>query len=122
MPRAINTFNHSWLQRPQSLAVHISLTSTEERGKTEAYVGWTGMASASSLGYFNASGQNERGMETLEIDPQYARDLGFLEGDIVSVSLLDIHSSYDVCAQGRHRAVAQRPTRKFSRYRTCDSR
>ena len=64
------------------------------------------MASASSLTYFNASGQNERGMETLEIDPQYARDLGFLEGDIVSVFELNIHSCYDMPTQGRHRALA----------------
>ncbi|KZP11768.1 hypothetical protein FIBSPDRAFT_176436 [Athelia psychrophila] len=39
--------------------------------KTEAYVGWTGIASASSLVHFN-SADAEKGCETIEIDPQYA--------------------------------------------------
>ncbi len=52
--------------------------------KKEAYVGWTGMASASSLARFNASSASgEIGLETVEIDPQFAGGLGFSEGDIV---------------------------------------
>jgi len=45
-------------------------------------VGWTGMASASSLAHFN-SADAEKGFETIEIDPQYAMGLGFSQGDIV---------------------------------------
>lgn len=41
------------------------------------------MASASSLAHFNSSGPEERGMETIELDPQYAQGLGLGEGDIV---------------------------------------
>lgn len=40
------------------------------------------MASASSLASFN-SPAGERGIETLEIDPQYAAGLGFKEGVVV---------------------------------------
>lgn len=42
------------------------------------------MASASSLAQFQVGG--ERGMETIEIDPQFASGLGFAQGDIVSVA------------------------------------
>ncbi|KIK41964.1 hypothetical protein CY34DRAFT_84427 [Suillus luteus UH-Slu-Lm8-n1] len=70
--------------RPQTLGVHLKPTDGEGR---EAYVGWTGMASASSLVSFNSTA-GERGIETLEIDPQYAAGLGFKEGDVVELSLL----------------------------------
>ncbi|KAG1751773.1 hypothetical protein EDB19DRAFT_1893120 [Suillus lakei] len=70
--------------RPQTLAVHLKPTDGEGR---EAYVGWTGMASASSLASFNSTA-GERGIETLEIDPQYAAGLGFKEGDVVELGLL----------------------------------
>ena len=40
------------------------------------------MASASSLAQFQSGA--ERGMETVEIDPQFASGLGFAQGDIVS--------------------------------------
>ena len=53
----------------------------------EAYVGWTGMASASSLAHFNSGDGGERGMETVEIDPQYAEGLGFALGDVVRPSI-----------------------------------
>ncbi|KAG1724710.1 uncharacterized protein EDB91DRAFT_1170324 [Suillus paluster] len=62
--------------RPQTLAVHLKPTDVEGR---EVYVGWTGMASASSLASFNSTA-GERGIETLEIDPQYTAGLGFKEG------------------------------------------
>ncbi|RDB24902.1 Peroxisome biosynthesis protein PAS1 [Hypsizygus marmoreus] len=75
--------------RPQNLAVLLTLVSTPPANvKVEAYVGWTGMASASSLAHFNSSDSGERGLETIEIDPQYAQGLGFKQGDIVEIGLL----------------------------------
>ncbi|KAF5321496.1 hypothetical protein D9619_001501 [Psilocybe cf. subviscida] len=75
--------------RPQYLAVHLTLvpnaTSSE---RIEAYVGWTGMASASSLAHFNAAQSSEGGFETIEIDPQYAQGLGLAQGDLVEIGLL----------------------------------
>ena len=41
------------------------------------------MVAASSLAQFQASHTGERGMETIEIDPQLAQGLGFAEGDTV---------------------------------------
>lgn len=73
-------------KRPQGLAVHLSLVERAgERlsAKAEAYVGWTGMASASSLAQFNASQSGSIGLETIEIDPQYAQGLGLAQGDVV---------------------------------------
>ncbi|KAF8971068.1 P-loop containing nucleoside triphosphate hydrolase protein [Flammula alnicola] len=78
--------------RPQHLAVHLTLVpnpaikSTQER--LEAYVGWTGMASASSLAHFNAGQSGDGGFETIEIDPQYAQGLGLTQGDLVEIGLL----------------------------------
>ncbi|CAA7259159.1 unnamed protein product [Cyclocybe aegerita] len=78
--------------RPQHLAVHLSLTPDEQNRPTqervEAYVGWTGMASASSLAHFKAGQSREGGFETIEIDPQYAQGLGLAQGDIVEIGLL----------------------------------
>lgn len=53
-------------------------------------MGWTGMASASSLANFGGggSGGGEKGLETIEIDPQFANGLGFNQGDIVGPLLL----------------------------------
>ena len=50
-------------------------------------MGWTGMASSSSLAHFNAD-VRENAFETIEIDPQYAQGLGFAEGDIVRLLFL----------------------------------
>ncbi|KAF5345345.1 hypothetical protein D9758_008461 [Tetrapyrgos nigripes] len=75
--------------RPQNLAVHLTLVPSQAKAiKNEAYVGWTGMASASSLAQFNASNSGESGFETIEIDPQYAQGLGFAQGDVVEIGLL----------------------------------
>ena len=41
------------------------------------------MVSASSLAHFQAGSGADKGMETVEIDPQLAQGLGFAEGDIV---------------------------------------
>ncbi|KAL1710677.1 P-loop containing nucleoside triphosphate hydrolase protein [Schizophyllum commune] len=77
--------------RPQSLAVHLTLVEEEgsknNNGKVEAFVGWTGMASASSLAHFNA-GSSSSSFETIEIDPQFAQDLGLRQGSLVEIGLL----------------------------------
>ena len=41
------------------------------------------MASASSLAHFSSASSAEKGVETLEIDPQFAQGLGFSPGDVV---------------------------------------
>lgn len=41
------------------------------------------MASASSLAHFNSGEAGDRGLETVEIDPQYAEGLGLALGDVV---------------------------------------
>ncbi|TBU28822.1 AAA-domain-containing protein [Dichomitus squalens] len=82
--------------RPQGLAVHLKLVSSNKTSfnskdaakKPEAYVGWTGLASSSSLAHFNSGNAGERGLETVEIDPQYAEGLGFASGDVVEIGLL----------------------------------
>ncbi|ESK93670.1 likely peroxisomal biogenesis aaa atpase pex1 [Moniliophthora roreri MCA 2997] len=77
--------------RPQSLAVHLTLVpSSSKSSRIEAYVGWTGMASASSLAQFNSTstGAGEKGLETIEIDPQHAQGLGFSQGDTVEIGLV----------------------------------
>ena len=71
--------------------MHLKLVSTsrtpsnpkDTSKKPEAYVGWTGLASSSSLAHFNSGDAGERGLETVEIDPQYAEGLGFAQGDVV---------------------------------------
>lgn len=74
------------LQRPQHLAVHLTLVVPGDENNQpplDAYFGWTGMASASSLAHLNASQLGERSFETLEMDPQYAQGLGLAQGDLV---------------------------------------
>ncbi|KAJ7287329.1 P-loop containing nucleoside triphosphate hydrolase protein [Mycena rebaudengoi] len=73
--------------RPQHLAVHLTLVTPGHTEKIEVYVGWTGMASASSLAQFNSS-SGEKGVETIEIDPQYAFGLGLKQGDLVEIGLV----------------------------------
>ncbi|CCL98466.1 uncharacterized protein FIBRA_00464 [Fibroporia radiculosa] len=81
--------------RPQSLAVHLTHTTATKQAasgngtkRVEAYVGWTGMASASSLARFSSGDAGDKGLETIEIDPQFAEGLGFSLGDIVEIGLL----------------------------------
>ncbi|KAJ7497026.1 P-loop containing nucleoside triphosphate hydrolase protein [Mycena latifolia] len=74
--------------RPQHLAVHLTLVSPGQAEKVEVYVGWTGMASASSLAQFNSSDSGEKGFETIEIDPQYALGLGLKQNDLVEIGLV----------------------------------
>ncbi|EGO02902.1 hypothetical protein SERLA73DRAFT_102940 [Serpula lacrymans var. lacrymans S7.3] len=73
--------------RPQHLAVHL-ISESQNGQKIEAYVGWTGMASSSSLAHFNSPDAKEKGFETIEIDPQYSQGLGFAQGDVVEIGLL----------------------------------
>lgn len=82
-------------------------------------MGWTGMASASSLAQFQAG---EKGLETIEIDPQFAGSLGFSQGDIVSVfSFCDVgHISTYVL--GRDWASARPGSCNIRSYRARDSR
>ena len=58
-------------------------TRGDEADQGEAYLGWTGMVSASSLAQFRSGSNVEKGLETVEIDPQLAQGLGFAQGDIV---------------------------------------
>ncbi|KAK7057474.1 putative peroxisomal biogenesis AAA ATPase pex1 [Favolaschia claudopus] len=78
--------------RPQHLAVHLTLVpeqTVKGNETTQVYVGWTGMASASSLAQFNSSSSSsERGYETIEIDPQYALGLGLKQNDLVEIGLV----------------------------------
>ncbi|KAF5386195.1 hypothetical protein D9615_002287 [Tricholomella constricta] len=86
--------------RPQNLAIHLKLipATPNPHGSVEAYVGWTGMASASSLAHFNSSA--EKGLETIEIDPQYAQGLGLTQGDWVEIGLLhDLHWAKSVATE-----------------------
>ncbi|KAJ6497788.1 P-loop containing nucleoside triphosphate hydrolase protein [Mycena sanguinolenta] len=74
--------------RPQHLAVHLTLVSESPGNKLEVYVGWTGMASASSIAQFNSVAGGEKGFETIEIDPQYALGLGLKQNDLVEIGLV----------------------------------
>ncbi|KAG6920030.1 hypothetical protein DXG01_010098 [Tephrocybe rancida] len=76
--------------RPQHLAIHLKLVSTPQNPNVnvEAYVGWTGMASASSLTHFSSPHTPEKALETIEIDPQFAQGLGLSQGDLVEIGLL----------------------------------
>jgi peroxin-1 len=73
--------------------VHLTLVSSGQAEKLEIYVGWTGMASASSLAQFNSSDSGEKGFETIEIDPQYALGLGLKQNDLVCVKKLRLNSA-----------------------------
>lgn len=80
------------IQRPQTLAVHLLKPGGSGVAAKEAYVGWTGMASASSLAQLQSQttrGKDSSGsLETVEIDPQFASALGFQQGDVVEIGLL----------------------------------
>ena len=52
-------------------------------------MGWSGLASSSSLAQFNqAQTKRDGSLETVEIDPQFATALGFTDGDVVEIGLL----------------------------------
>ena len=80
--------------RPQSLAVHLTLsTSGSSKGTghapVSAYVGWSGHPSSSSLAQYQSStGSSGNVSGTVEMDPQYAQALGFAQGSVVEVGLV----------------------------------
>ncbi|KAI0310136.1 P-loop containing nucleoside triphosphate hydrolase protein [Amylostereum chailletii] len=77
--------------RPQQVGVVLSKPGSQGSFRQDIYVGWTGMVAASSVARFTGGTQQRGGeleMETVEIDPQFASGLGFLQGDIVEIGLL----------------------------------
>ncbi|KAG8859203.1 Peroxisome biosynthesis protein pex1 [Serendipita sp. 411] len=72
--------------RPQAIGIHISNGKKGQESKV-AYLGWTGLASASSAARWtsNSAGND---LDTLEIDPQLASSLGFSEEEVVELALL----------------------------------
>jgi peroxin-1 len=72
--------------RPQRLGVVLTPTPTSSSSSSPpppppCHVGWTGMASATSLAHL--SHRDGTGYQTVEIDPQYATSLGLKQGDLV---------------------------------------
>jgi len=63
------------------------------------------MASSSSLAHFNLSDGRDKGLETIEIDPQYAQSLGFAQGDVVRSTAHGPASLLMVYSLGRGRAT-----------------
>lgn len=47
------------------------------------------MASASSLAHFNSAGSGDKGLETIEMDPQFAQGLGLVSNDVVGYFAID---------------------------------
>ncbi|PVF92751.1 AAA-domain-containing protein [Serendipita vermifera] len=72
--------------RPQSVAVHLSNAKKGDQSRV-AYLGWTGLASASSSARWTSK-QSDDGIDTIEIDPQLCTSLGFSEGDILELGLI----------------------------------
>ncbi|WVW84469.1 hypothetical protein I302_106503 [Kwoniella bestiolae CBS 10118] len=72
--------------RPQSLIIHLSplsaSSSTSSRQPKSAYLGWSGLAAASSLS------QAGEGLESIEVDPEVAMSLGWSEGTLVEISII----------------------------------
>lgn len=77
--------NTDTLQRPQGLILHLSplITPHTSRPPQSAYLGWSGLAAASSL-----PGGLSGDVETLEIDPEVALGLGWAEGTVVEISII----------------------------------
>ncbi|KAK4686120.1 peroxin-1, partial [Tremellales sp. Uapishka_1] len=72
--------------RPQSLILHLAplvVASTSRSPPQAAYLGWSGLAAASSLAGFGGGDG-----ETVEIDPEVALGLGWPEGTIVEISVI----------------------------------
>lgn len=86
------------------------------------------MASASSLAHFNSANSGEKGMETIEIDPQFAEGLGLALGDVVRsmLHLSTLPISPDLILmqllQGRNWTPIRPDCCKVCRYRTSNVR
>ncbi|OCF31275.1 hypothetical protein I316_07061 [Kwoniella heveanensis BCC8398] len=73
--------------RPQSIVLHLSPLSSSPSSSTQrqprpAYLGWSGLAASSSLA------QAGGGVESIEIDPEVALSLGWMEGTLVEISVI----------------------------------
>ena len=95
-----NTFHYllsivECVQRPQRLGVHLKpVQSHSDSLKDGILLGWTGLASSSSLSNFSRSANSSSlPNETVELDPQLALVLGagFREGDVVGVQLASFY-------------------------------
>ncbi|GMK53828.1 hypothetical protein CspeluHIS016_0104140 [Cutaneotrichosporon spelunceum] len=72
--------------RPQSLILHLAPlvpASSSRRAPQAAYLGWSGLAAASSL-----SGIGGGQLETIEVDPEVALNYGWAEGTILEISII----------------------------------
>ncbi|KAJ9118613.1 hypothetical protein QFC22_003833 [Naganishia vaughanmartiniae] len=84
--------------RPQSLiinlkhvnaAIHAKSGGQASTGRaTQAFLGWSGLASASSLEMYGNAQNGKGSTETIEMDPEVAAQLGWAEGDLVEIGLL----------------------------------
>ncbi|CAG7848727.1 SubName: Full=Probable PEX1-peroxisomal assembly protein-peroxin {ECO:0000313/EMBL:CCA69948.1} [Serendipita indica DSM 11827] len=72
--------------RPQAVSVHLS-NLVKGSGHKSAYLGWTGLASASSTARWGSKGGDES-LDTVEVDPQLCASLGFNEGDVLELGLV----------------------------------
>lgn len=88
-------------QRPQSLIIHLTFLSTPGSGRPSSSsssssaparstdIGWSGLASASSLSGFasSSSGNASSSADTIELDPDVCFSLGWPEGSLVELGL-----------------------------------
>ncbi|EJT96675.1 AAA-domain-containing protein [Dacryopinax primogenitus] len=75
--------------RPQSLAVHLTPVLPSGTLGKSIYVGWTGLASSSSLAQWHTRGGGAEGpLETVEIDAGFATSLELRESQVVEIGLL----------------------------------
>jgi peroxin-1 len=80
--------NKTQLQRPQSLIInlkHLPTHPSKSPRATQVSLGWSGLASASSLEMYGSAGGK---VETIEMDPEVASGLGWREGDMVEVGIV----------------------------------
>ena len=83
---------------PQSLVVSLTWTNPQDGSKARAHVGWSGMpARLASIGA--ASTQHHRqtpaSLENVEIDPQFAQELGLKEGQQVRLPIFYVCSVFN---------------------------
>ncbi|RXK38546.1 hypothetical protein M231_04178 [Tremella mesenterica] len=72
--------------RPQSLIIHLSPLTPSSSRTQAAYVGWSGLAAASSLN-IPRKGDGEV-LETVEVDPEVAMQYGWMEGIVVEIGII----------------------------------
>ncbi|ORY27869.1 P-loop containing nucleoside triphosphate hydrolase protein [Naematelia encephala] len=79
--------------RPQGIILHlsplVSPSSSSSRPPQAAYLGWSGLAAASSLAGVGLVGSSRgEGLETVEVDPEVAMGLGWAEGTVLDISVI----------------------------------